>query len=109
MRAAGLWALGSGQRDCLFILPEPSAQCPAAVFNSAPQKAIEHRHLHHHSIEGLANDDAARSVEDFVGDRDVASYRQTMHEMTVAIRILEPRVLHAPVAQVFAQARISLV
>src|SRR5690606_40096356 len=75
MRAAGLWALGSGQRDCLFILPEPSAQCPAALFNSAPQKAIKHRHLHHHSIKRLADDDAARSVEDFVGDRDVAPHR----------------------------------
>src|SRR5512138_3788779 len=35
----------------------------------ASQEAIEHRHLHHHSIERFANDDAAWAVEHLVRDR----------------------------------------
>ena len=60
---------------------------------------MQHGHLDDHAVGGFANHAAARSVENFVGDRDVAAHGQAMHEMAVSPRVLKPVFAHAPLAE----------
>src|SRR5882672_10941296 len=57
---------GSGR---LMIMENTPKQQPSG------QHAMQNGHLHRHTIEGLALDDSARSIQDFIGDGDVAPHR----------------------------------
>src|ERR1700723_666944 len=54
------------------------------------QHAVQNSHLHRQPIEGLALDHRARTVEDFVGHRDVAPHRQAMHQLCIRQGAFEP-------------------
>jgi len=46
---------------------------------------------------------AARAIENFVGHYDAATHGQAVHEAAVVLRIVEPRLVDAPVEVLFAQ------
>src|SRR5690349_9810876 len=49
---------------------------------SAAKQPVKDRHLHDHAIERFTDHDAARTVEHFIGHRDITPNWQAMHEMT---------------------------
>lgn len=59
------------------------------------------------AIFGLMNDDRARAIEDFIGDFDVATYGQAVHEFGVGLCGLEPGFGDAPFAEVFSEECLS--
>src|SRR5277367_5372948 len=61
------------------------------------QHAMQNGHLHRQTIEGLALDHRARAVQNFIGNRDVAPYRQTVHQLGVGQRARKPAFAHAPI------------
>src|ERR1700722_15727978 len=61
------------------------------------QHAGQNGHLPRQTIEGLALDDGAGSIEYFIGDGDIAAHRQAMHELGVGQRRCEPTFSDAPV------------
>ena len=58
---------------------------------------MQHRHLGGQAVVGLALHDAARAVEHFVGDGDIAPHRQAVHELAVGLRPGEPILAHGPI------------
>ena len=57
---------------------------------------MEDCHLREHTVAGLLNHDAARSVKYFVGHDDAAPYGQAVHEPAIILRGLKPRLIDAP-------------
>src|SRR3984957_11502576 len=73
---------------------------------SLGQHAVQDRGLHHQPIECLEFYRGARAVEDLVRHRDIAAHGQAVHELGVRLGRGEPALVHAPVLQSGAQARI---
>jgi hypothetical protein len=69
---------------------------------------MQDRGLHHQPVEGFALHDAAAPVEHLVGDSDITSHRQTVHEFAIDRGAREPGITHAPVGELRAQALIGL-
>src|ERR1035438_51861 len=79
----------------------------SATMGRSSQHAVQNGHLHHQTIQGLALDDRARTIEHFIRHRHVASYRQAMHELGVGRASLEPALAHAPIRQIRSEEHTS--
>ena len=70
------------------------------------QHAMQDGHLHRQAIEGLALDHRARTIQNFIGHRDIAAHGQAVHQLRIGQGSCEPALAHAPVREVGAQPRI---